>query len=139
MFTKASLLITLATALSVMASPAPINVVQERATNASPTVTLCTAAQFSGVCVNVAVVSDQCVNLTGGLTTLNEEVSSAVIPDGFICTMFNQFGCTTSSSADSRDEIGLVGGRYPNFKTITGIAGTQNFNDMTSSFSCSPL
>ena len=56
--------------------------------NASPTITLCTAAQFGCICVSPAVVSDTCVNFTGGLTTLNEEVGSAIIPAGFICTFF---------------------------------------------------
>ncbi|THU77762.1 hypothetical protein K435DRAFT_738219 [Dendrothele bispora CBS 962.96] len=122
-----------------MASPARISIVQERAADASPTMTLCTAVQFGGICLNLPVVSDSCTSFTGGLTTLNEEVSSAVIPAGFICTLFNQFGCTTSSAADSRDEVGLVGGSYPNFGSVVGIAGVQNFNDMASSISCSPL
>ncbi|THU83839.1 hypothetical protein K435DRAFT_784047 [Dendrothele bispora CBS 962.96] len=139
MFAKASLLVALTAALSVMASPTPLNAV-ERAADASPTITLCTAVQFGGICVKPAVVSDTCINLTGGLTTLNEEVSSAVVPAGFICTFFDAFGCTTSDPANSdKDEVGLVGGSYPSFGSLSGINGALNFNDKSSSFSCSPL
>ncbi|THU83846.1 hypothetical protein K435DRAFT_765611 [Dendrothele bispora CBS 962.96] len=134
MFAKASLLVALTTALSVMASP--INAVE----NASPTITLCTAAQFAGICVRPAVVSESCTNLVGGLTTLNEEVSSIVVPAGFICTFFDAFGCTTSDPANSdQDEVGLVGGSYPSLKSVSGINGPLNFDDKTSSFICSPL
>ncbi|KAK7436430.1 hypothetical protein VKT23_019142 [Stygiomarasmius scandens] len=110
-----------------------------RSADASPTITLCTAGLTTGACYQLPVVSDQCVSLTGGLTILNKEISSAIIPNGFLCTLFASFGCATANAANSHDEIGLVGGSYPNFFVLTGISGTQDFNDMTSSFSCSPL
>ncbi|THU83832.1 hypothetical protein K435DRAFT_870892 [Dendrothele bispora CBS 962.96] len=127
-----------------MAAPAPIHAVEptgivKRAQDASPTVTLCTGPGFTSICVMPAVVSDECVNLTGGLTTLNKELSSAVIPGGFICTFFTNFGCTTASAQDSRDELGLSGGSYPHFSEVVGIAGTVNFEDVPSSYSCSPV
>ncbi|KAK7435113.1 hypothetical protein VKT23_019806 [Stygiomarasmius scandens] len=144
MFSKV-LLVALTTAvLGVVASPAPIHAVESvelgaRAPAASPTITLCTAVNFGGTCIQLPVVSDSCTNFTGGLTVLNKELSSAVIPGGFICTLFTDFGCSTASSQDSRDEAALVGGSYPNFSQLNGIAGIQNFNDVPSSFSCSPL
>ncbi|KAK7435116.1 hypothetical protein VKT23_019809 [Stygiomarasmius scandens] len=143
MFSKV-FLVTLTAALSVVASPAPIHAVEAvelgaRAPTASPTVTLCTAVNFGGICIQLPIVSDSCTSFTGGLTILNKELSSAIIPGGFICTLFAQSGCTTASSQDSRDEVALVGGSYPNFSVLNGIAGLQNFNDVPSSFVCSPL
>ncbi|KAK7435114.1 hypothetical protein VKT23_019807 [Stygiomarasmius scandens] len=141
MFSKA-ILVALTAALGVVASPAPIQAAEldARAPAASPTVKFCTAANFGGICINAPVVSDSCTSFTGGLTTLNEEVSSAVVPAGFICTLFSQFGCTTADPANSdQDQVALTGGSYANFKTLQGINGAINYNDKTSSFSCSPL
>ena len=57
--------------------------------DASPDATVCTgAASADHGCVNIPISSDTCINFTGGLTFLNKEVSSAVIPDGFVCTFF---------------------------------------------------
>ncbi|KIJ46857.1 hypothetical protein M422DRAFT_113232, partial [Sphaerobolus stellatus SS14] len=52
---------------------------------ASPTIQLCTDINFGG-CVTNPVASDQCIDFTGGLAFLNEAISSAVTPSGFICT-----------------------------------------------------
>lgn len=52
---------------------------------AAPTISLCTGYVGTG-CISVPVVSDTCVNFTGGLTFLNKEVTSVVVPGGFACT-----------------------------------------------------
>ncbi|THV03342.1 hypothetical protein K435DRAFT_835915 [Dendrothele bispora CBS 962.96] len=138
MFSKALIVATLTATLSVGASPAPIKAV-ERAADATPTVTLCTAVGFGGICVPIPANTGNCIDFLGGLTILNKEVSSAMIPPGFVCTFYSEFGCDTAGSSDSRDEIGLIGGSYPNFHAVPGINGQQDFNDMASSISCGPI
>ncbi|KAJ6470436.1 hypothetical protein C8R45DRAFT_875215, partial [Mycena sanguinolenta] len=105
---------------------------------ASATIEVCTGSlnPASG-CVTVPVVSDSCVNLTGGLSFLNKEISSALIPNGFICT---DFACISSGTGNSatNSEVVLQGGSW-NFFSVPGLSGTENFNDLTSSFTCSPL
>ncbi|PPQ97339.1 hypothetical protein CVT26_006573 [Gymnopilus dilepis] len=71
-----------------------------------------------------------------GLAFLNKEVSSAVIPDGFVCTFFEQFGC--ESALRGGDTTVLTGGTWT-FTSVPGLATNVNFNDLASSFQCSPL
>ncbi|KAJ7110407.1 hypothetical protein C8R44DRAFT_883564 [Mycena epipterygia] len=138
MFNSKSLLSLALVALVSLASATPV---QQPGIDASVTVEVCTGAVNppSG-CVNVPVVSDSCVNLTGGLTFLNKEISSAVVSGGFICTFFQDFGCISSGTGNNPtdSEVDLQEGQW-NFAAVPGHAGTVNFNDLTSSFSCSPL
>ncbi|KAJ6562554.1 hypothetical protein B0H19DRAFT_943385, partial [Mycena capillaripes] len=83
-------------------------------------------------CVAVPVVSDDCVNLTGGLSFLNKEISNSLVPGGFICTFFQEFGCTALLT------VVLQQGSW-DFFSVPGLSGTTNFNYLTSSFTCSPL
>ncbi|KAJ3717217.1 hypothetical protein DFJ43DRAFT_1099954 [Lentinula guzmanii] len=86
-------------------------------------------------CVTIPVVSDECMNLTGGLSFLNKEISNVVVPDGFVCSFFSDFGCLGEQNID---EVVLTGGNW-DMSDVPGIASTVNFNDLTSSFSCSPI
>ncbi|KAF8955845.1 hypothetical protein BDZ97DRAFT_2063368 [Flammula alnicola] len=56
---------------------------EARHEDASPNVLVCSGAVNppSG-CVTIPVTSDNCINLTGGLSFLNKEISSAQIQDG---------------------------------------------------------
>ena len=58
------------------------------APQAAAQITLCSAVNFQGTCIPVSVVADDCVNLDGGLTILNKELSSVKVPGGMICTLF---------------------------------------------------
>ncbi|KAJ7762891.1 hypothetical protein B0H16DRAFT_1528077 [Mycena metata] len=107
------------------AKPAPL---------ASPTITVCTEVNPTNGCVTLPVVSDSCINLTGGLSFLNKAISDATVPDGFICTFFQDFGCLSTGG----DVAVLQSGTY-NMFDVVGISGTENFNDLTSSHTCSPL
>ncbi|KAJ6557553.1 hypothetical protein B0H19DRAFT_1261165 [Mycena capillaripes] len=108
-------------------------------TDASATIQVCTNSAGTQ-CVTVPVVSDNCVNLTGGLSFLNKEISTATIPGGFICTFFQDFACTATGvvNAGTDSEIVLQQGSW-DFRSVPGLSGTTNFNDLTSSFTCSPL
>ncbi|KAJ7640036.1 hypothetical protein DFH06DRAFT_1216425 [Mycena polygramma] len=117
-----------ALALASMSMAAPL---------ATPTVTLCTASLGVG-CVGVPVGTNECVNFEEGLTFLNKEVSAAEIPDGFVCTFFEDFGCTSAGGFGGPDVVVLTGGDW-NMFSVPGITGTEDFNDLTSSISCSPL
>ncbi|KAJ7186122.1 hypothetical protein C8R46DRAFT_1062537 [Mycena filopes] len=105
---------------------------------ASPTVTVCSGSinPPSG-CLTLPVVSDACINFTGGLSFLNKEISNVQVLPGFVCTFFEDFGCLNGGVND-HDVAVLPGGTWDMF-FVQGIAGTQNFNDLTSSISCSPL
>ncbi|KAJ6622976.1 hypothetical protein B0H10DRAFT_1944280 [Mycena sp. CBHHK59/15] len=88
-------------------------------------------------CVIIPVVSDTCINFTGGLSFLNKEVSNVQVPGGFVCTFFEDFGCL-NGGVNGHDVAVLTGGTWDMFR-VQGISGTQNFNDLTSSISCSPV
>ncbi|KAF7350855.1 hypothetical protein MSAN_01647600 [Mycena sanguinolenta] len=110
-------------------------------TDASATVEVCTGSVSpSQGCINIPVISDSCINFTGGFSFLNKEISAAVVPNGFICTFFQDFGCIASGTgnAGTDSEVILQGGTW-NFFAVPGLSGTENFNDLTSSFVCSPL
>ncbi|KAJ6470427.1 hypothetical protein C8R45DRAFT_1015590 [Mycena sanguinolenta] len=124
-------------ALVSFASATPL----KRSADASATIEVCSGGSNppSG-CVTVPVVSEDCVNLTGGLSFLNKEITIAVVPNGFICTFFEDFACISSGTGNSgtNSEVVLQGGTW-NFFDVPGLSGTEDFNDLTSSFSCSPL
>ncbi|KAJ7122179.1 hypothetical protein C8R44DRAFT_785789 [Mycena epipterygia] len=104
----------------------------------APTITVCTGSITpQNGCVALPVVSDSCINFTGGLSFLNKEVSHAEVPGGFVCTFFEDAGCINGGQND-HDVAVLTGGTYTMFN-VQGINGAQNFNDLTSSISCSPL
>ncbi|KAF8981150.1 hypothetical protein BDQ17DRAFT_1263243, partial [Cyathus striatus] len=99
----------------------------------SPTVEVCTGSiNPQNGCVTIPVVSEQCVDFTGGLTFLDKQVSNAEIPDGFVCV------ATDCKSVTQGDSVVLNGGTW-NFFNVPGANGQTNFNDMTSSFICSAL
>ncbi|KAB8227700.1 uncharacterized protein BDW43DRAFT_293490 [Aspergillus alliaceus] len=103
------------------------------ASAASPQIGFCTDVNFGGTCINFPIVSDTCVDFKGGLTLLYHEVSSVIVPAGFICELYHDYGCTSSS-------ITLLQGRWKGlFSVPNGSGSTMNFNDLTASFSCSPI
>ncbi|KAJ7935822.1 hypothetical protein B0H13DRAFT_1853933 [Mycena leptocephala] len=77
------------------------------------------------------VVSDSCTSFTGGLSFLNKELSWVQVPGGFICTFFEDFGCI-NGGVNTHDVAVLTGGTWV-MSNVQGIAGAQNFNDLTSS------
>ena len=82
---SAHFVITALAAVFAVASAAPTI---ELETRASPQIEACTNINFGGTCVTIPFSSDSCIDLTGGLSILNEQISSAVIPEGFVCTFF---------------------------------------------------
>ncbi|KAJ7758627.1 hypothetical protein B0H16DRAFT_640816 [Mycena metata] len=121
MFSTKAILI--AFALVVVSSAAPA----KPAPLVSPTITVCTEVNPTGGCVTLPVVSDSCINLNGGFTFLNKDISGATLPSGIICTFFENFGCLSTG----RDTAVLHGGTY--------IIADIKFNDLTSSISCSSV
>ncbi|KAJ6470430.1 hypothetical protein C8R45DRAFT_1015599 [Mycena sanguinolenta] len=124
-------------ALVSFASATPV----KRSADASATIEVCSGSlNPANGCVTIPVVSDSCVDLTGGLSFLNKEISNALVPGGFICTFFEDFACISSGTGNSgtNSEVVLQGGSW-DFFDVPGLSGTEDFNDLTSSFSCSPL
>ncbi|KAJ7347443.1 hypothetical protein DFH08DRAFT_809199 [Mycena albidolilacea] len=108
----------------------------------SASITVCTNKKLKGACVTLSVISDSCINFTGGLTFLNKEITSAQVPAGFVCTFFEDFGCEETGTK-KHDAAALTGGTYNNFAKpglggVKGLSG-QNFDKLTSSISCSPI
>ncbi|KAJ7676929.1 hypothetical protein DFH06DRAFT_1122214 [Mycena polygramma] len=121
---------------------------------ATPTITLC-AGSLSNGCVGVPVGTDECVNFTARFTFLDKEVSAATIPGARrllenlgifrelegpkslrVLSENREFGCTHAGGFE--DFVVLTGGSWSMF-AVPGIKGTEDFNDLTSSISCSPL
>ncbi|KAK7435117.1 hypothetical protein VKT23_019810 [Stygiomarasmius scandens] len=127
-----------ASALLLLMAANSVTYAQSPNENTFKNLTLCTGVDFGGTCIDVPAFG--CVNLVGGLTVLNNEISSAVVPARINCTLFSAFGCLTVNSADSGavGQITLPSGSYPNFFEITvdGEPGSVAFNDETSSFVC---
>ncbi|KAJ7611200.1 hypothetical protein FB45DRAFT_1009671 [Roridomyces roridus] len=130
----------LAITLVAVASAAPSNM--ERSADATTTVTLCTGSVSPPQgCIAVPFVSGSCLDLSqGGFSFLNKEISGAVVPGGFICTFFENAGCIASGTGNSNQnsEVVLTQGTW-NLAAAPGLSGTENFNDLTSSITCSPL
>ncbi|KAF8953059.1 hypothetical protein BDZ97DRAFT_2065872 [Flammula alnicola] len=103
-----------------------------RTTSIGATVNVCENLDNPTNCVAIPIVSDQCIDFSGGLSFLDNGVSSATVPDGFVCTFFDQPNC-----ADG-DAVVLTPGSW-NFFNVPGPSGSVNFNDMASSVSCSPV
>ncbi|KAJ6527673.1 hypothetical protein B0H19DRAFT_1243189 [Mycena capillaripes] len=100
---------------------------------ASPSITACSGTiNPPDGCASISVISAICINLTGNLSSLDKAVSWAQVPDGFVCTFFHNGG------VNAHDVAVLEGGTW-DMSDVQGIGGPQNFNDQTSSISCSPL
>ncbi|KAJ7110406.1 hypothetical protein C8R44DRAFT_742897 [Mycena epipterygia] len=99
------------------------------------TVEVCTGALDPPTgCVTIPALSDDCINLIGGFTFLNKEISSAEVPRGIFCTFFQSgFGC---ASADPNDGKVVLREGVWDFSNIPGKDDTVDFNDLTGSFSC---
>ncbi|KAJ7689416.1 hypothetical protein B0H17DRAFT_1331757 [Mycena rosella] len=96
------------------------------------TITVCSGSiSPQNGCLTISVVSDSCVNLTGGLSFLNKEISWAQI------RVVSDFGCL-NGGVNGHDVALLTGGTWDMFD-VHGIAASQNFNDLTSSITCSPI
>ncbi|KAJ7588787.1 hypothetical protein C8J56DRAFT_1164497 [Mycena floridula] len=103
-----------------------------------PTITICSGSISPAQgCFTFPLIGGSCVNLTGGLAFLNKQLSAARFPSGFVCTFFEDSFCL-NGGVIHHDVAVLTGGTW-NFAQVQGIAGTQNFNDLTSSYSCFPL
>ncbi|KAF9467666.1 hypothetical protein BDZ94DRAFT_974721 [Collybia nuda] len=131
--------ITSVFAFAALASAAPTEV-QTRSELATPVVTVCTGSLNPRAgCVDIPVIASSCVNFLGGNSFLNDEVSNAQIPAGITCTFFANFGCLSITDFDVALLTGGLTGNVYNLFNVPGISGPLNFNDMTSSFICSPL
>ncbi|KAJ7887391.1 hypothetical protein B0H13DRAFT_1590122, partial [Mycena leptocephala] len=101
----------------------------------SPTITVCTDSHnLQSGCVDLSAVADTCTDFTGYFSFLDKAVSSAQVPPGLVCT---DLDCRNGGVND-HDVAVLTGGTW-DMSRVQGIAGTQNFNDLTSSISCSPV
>ncbi|KAF8205343.1 hypothetical protein K438DRAFT_1818963 [Mycena galopus ATCC 62051] len=134
MFNSKALLATTLVAILSFASATPV----KPTSDVSPSVEVCTSPGAG--CVTITVVSGDCQDLDGGLSFLDKEITTAVVPGGFVCTFFEDFGCTSSGTGNSGtdSEVVLQGGTW-NMLDVPGLSGPEDFNDLTSSFSCSPI
>ncbi|KAJ7725775.1 hypothetical protein B0H16DRAFT_1894996 [Mycena metata] len=104
----------------------------------SPSITACTGTiNPPDGCATISVVSASCINLTGNFSPLNKAVSWVQVPDGLVCTFFQDRDCR-NGGVNADDAVVLEGGTW-DMSDVQGIGGPQNFSDQTSSISCSPL
>ncbi|KAJ3556372.1 hypothetical protein NP233_g11992 [Leucocoprinus birnbaumii] len=144
MFSKFASAITTALIIAGSASAAPASdnqVIQERDSAPGLNIQLCFSDGF-GNCISVpARGTGSCIDLVGGLSGLNNEVSGAKIPLGIFCTFYDNFSCLTSATPESDgDSVTLQGGNYPSFASLPDDYGVNvDFDNRVSSFRCSPL
>ncbi|KAJ7866524.1 hypothetical protein B0H13DRAFT_2352474 [Mycena leptocephala] len=86
-------------------------------------------------CFDISFDTDNCVPLLGNLGFLNKQLSWVQVPNGFICTLFQDSGCIGEGI---NENVVLQSGTW-DLTNVPGHAGSISFNDLTSSFSCSPL
>ncbi|KAJ7611179.1 hypothetical protein FB45DRAFT_843973 [Roridomyces roridus] len=99
----------------------------------TPTITVCTGTLHPSTgCAEIPVLSADCINLVGGLSFFNQEISSAEVPAGFVCTFFRWV------SSKKSGEVLLTGGVWE-LESVPGLSGMENFDKMTSSLVCSPI
>ncbi|KAF8159246.1 hypothetical protein B0H34DRAFT_796527 [Crassisporium funariophilum] len=128
-------------ALLAVASAAPAEIGARLTTpisTISPVITLCTGLPVPAQgCANFAIISDACVDFTGGKSVLNHDLTGVKVPLGFICTLFRDFGCNDSPG----NEVILTGGTYNLEQGVTNGGGGPPvaFDNAASSFSCSTL
>ena len=60
----------------------------ELETRVDPELIACTDINFGGICITIPLVTDDCIDLTGSLSVLEKRISSAIIPEGVVCTFF---------------------------------------------------
>ncbi|KAJ7602767.1 hypothetical protein FB45DRAFT_965018 [Roridomyces roridus] len=83
-----------------------------RSANVSPDVIVCTDTLNSPQgCMTISVVSDACIDLNDTLSHLDKQISSALIPGGFVCTFFEDHLCFASGTGNSNthSEVVFVG------------------------------
>ncbi|KAJ7279428.1 hypothetical protein C8J57DRAFT_1502086 [Mycena rebaudengoi] len=102
-------------------------------TDVGSTITVCSSVDLKNGCLNIPINADTCKSFTGGLAFLNNEVSSARVPDGFACTFFDSASCISNVDTD----VVFLQGGPSDFRRVQGIFGIVNFNDKASSFQCS--
>ncbi|KAJ7585941.1 hypothetical protein C8J56DRAFT_945883 [Mycena floridula] len=127
MFSAKFIITVFSAFVSVSAAPGPEALGLQRK-QASPTITLCIGSVSPPTsCITIPVVSGSCMNLSGGLSPLNKQISGVQVP--FVCTFFQDFGCVSG-----RDVAVLPAGTWD--MAHVGGGGTQNFDNLTSSISC---
>ncbi|KAJ7843380.1 hypothetical protein B0H13DRAFT_1909411 [Mycena leptocephala] len=102
------------------------------------TIEVCLDSDASGPpnnCFDISFDTDNCVPLLGNLGFLNKQLSWVQVPNGFICTLFRDSGCIGEGI---NENMVLQSGTW-DLTNVPGHAGSISFNDLTSSFSCSPL
>ncbi|KAJ7279393.1 hypothetical protein C8J57DRAFT_1570049 [Mycena rebaudengoi] len=126
MFSKSLVIFSsIAAAAALATGPAP---------DVGETITVCSGTIIPrNGCIDIPIVSDTCRSFTGGLTFLNNQVSNASVPLGYVCTFFDAAGCI---SKNDTEVVFLQGGTWDFFR-VPGIAKIVNFNDRASSFVCS--
>ncbi|KAJ7576528.1 hypothetical protein C8J56DRAFT_1060889 [Mycena floridula] len=85
-------------------------------------------------CVAIPIIDGTCNNLTEGFSVFNDAISWAQVPEGFICVFFENFDCVHDGVDDL---VAFSLGTY-DLTQVQGIFGS-NFNDLTSSISCSAI
>ncbi|KAK7048829.1 hypothetical protein R3P38DRAFT_2871584 [Favolaschia claudopus] len=134
MFNGKALLFFTVVAVCGLASANPVN---GPVTESTGVVKICTRDVTSPGCTDVAFNSGHCYNLDDGLSFFDKQISAVVVSAGHGCTFFEEYNCDTlGSHGNSNGDVYLAEGTW-NMNSVPGPDGTENFNDLASSFTCS--
>ncbi|KAJ7336363.1 hypothetical protein DFH08DRAFT_878553 [Mycena albidolilacea] len=88
-------------------------------------VEMCIDGLADSGCIILPLPDGECVDFTGGLTPWNDAVSNTIVPQGFLCTFYLDFGCGNDTPGDV---VNFFPGTYDMFAV--------DFNDKASSIQC---
>ncbi|KAK7022231.1 hypothetical protein R3P38DRAFT_2780292 [Favolaschia claudopus] len=109
--------------------------------DSSAEVKICTKDATSPGCADVPFTSGRCINLDGGLSFFYKQISAVVVPGGHARTFYQDYECQAPSghlNSATDGEVYLAAGTWI-MNAVPSLDGTVDFNDLTSSFTCSRI
>ncbi|KAJ7101553.1 hypothetical protein B0H15DRAFT_816492 [Mycena belliarum] len=119
--------------IGIVALPCSTAPADPRTSDTCATVLVCTGTSTNSDCTPIPVASADCINLIGGLSGLNKQISEVTVPTGSSCMLFQDFGCTSNDGING--EVELTAGTWQ-LAAVPGLNGTIDFDDLTSSLHC---
>ncbi|KAF8872404.1 hypothetical protein CPB84DRAFT_1799621 [Gymnopilus junonius] len=118
-----------------LAAP-PLSTLKQREKETYANVILCPSHYGVGPgCITIQIIPG-CFDLNNSflnLGSLNKNVASAIIPNGYECTFSQSFGCVSEEVGE--DSVIVLSGSW-DFDRLPSSEITVNFTDLTSSFIC---
>ncbi|GFF55285.1 hypothetical protein IFM62136_02807 [Aspergillus lentulus] len=118
-----------------MRSLVPVVLLSASVANALDLMRVC--AGFGLQSCAVLPVVKECISFTGQLSSLNDQVSSMLVPEGYTCQLFRDVGCPRVSKYWT---VKLAAGTWSHFNSLPNQAGERvNLDNALSSIKCSAV